>query len=81
MAFREFTKTIDMNLEKIKKEKTKEAEKLFKKLGIETKNGSSDLQITKHFSYHLINTEDKNDEAPLLWTRLSNNSTGALIIE
>lgn len=63
------------NLEKIKADKTKEAEQVFKQLGIEYDLGY--LTINK-----LIKPEiEKTKPEKLFWTRLSINSSIGTIIE
>lgn len=67
-----------MNLDKIKREKTKEAEKLFKKLKIETKKQSTDLKIIRYFGYPLIHTEEREKQPLLTWPRFSDNCRASM---
>jgi predicted secreted protein len=72
-----------MNLEQIKHDKVKEAEKLFTELGIDY---AQEQAIRRYFdefltSQPIVNKEEQDKKNKLIWTRLSINSNIGCIVE
>lgn len=71
-----------MNLDKIKEEKTKEAEDFYLKIGLDPqKDVTIPSYNNEYWTSHPILKEEPNQKSKLIWTRLSNNSNIGSIVE
>lgn len=62
------------NLQKIKRQKTKEAELFYKEIGISINIGEIDPSLVDYYGYPFIAKNQEKEKSKLVWTRLSVNS-------